>query len=142
MDSQKTGDATLENFPVHVRMKLAVLWTSITLCYLYGDYFELYVPGKAAGLISGDNLLHTPARLFAAAVLLAIPALLVYLSLVVKAQVAKWLNICFGVVFTCIMALIAISSLEPWRAFYAFLAVVEALLSSLVVWHAWKWPRL
>jgi hypothetical protein len=28
--------------------------------YIYGDYFELYVPGKVEGLISGENLLNTP----------------------------------------------------------------------------------
>jgi hypothetical protein len=49
-----------KDFEVNTKIKLAFLWTAVTLCYLYGDYFELYTPGKVEGLISGDNLLNTP----------------------------------------------------------------------------------
>lgn len=33
--------STLEDITVHTRIKLSALWASVTLCYLYGDYFEL-----------------------------------------------------------------------------------------------------
>jgi len=46
-------------------------------CYIYGDYFELYVPKKVEGLISGANMLDSPTKLFLASVLLAIPALMI-----------------------------------------------------------------
>jgi hypothetical protein len=39
---------------------------------------------------------------------------------------------------SAIMLLIAVGS--GW-VFCAFLALVEATLTSLVVWHAWRWPR-
>ena len=34
----------LEDFKVNVKIKLSVLWTSVMFCYIYEDYFELYVP--------------------------------------------------------------------------------------------------
>lgn len=132
---------SLEDFNVNVKVKLSALWTAVTLCYLYGDYFELYVPQKAEGLISGDNLLDSPAKLFLAAALLAIPALMVCLSVLLKASINRWLNILMGLFFTAIMVFIACTSITPWRAFYVFLAVVESIITLLVVWYAWAWPK-
>lgn len=131
----------LEDVQINIKIKLSALWASVTLCYLYGDYFELYVPKKTAGLISGDNLLDSPTKLFLAALLLAIPAVMVFLSIILKVPINKWLNICVGLFFTAIMILIAFTSLTPWRAFYVFLAIVESIITSLIVWYAWKWPK-
>lgn len=131
----------LQDFKINVKIKLSALWAAVTLCYLYGDYFELYLPKKVEGLISGANLLDSPARLFAASVLLAIPAVMVFLSILLKPSLSRWLNIVFGIFFTLIMLLIAVTSLTPWRTFYVFLAIVESIITSLIVWYAWRWPR-
>jgi hypothetical protein len=141
MTQNKTTTNDFEDPKVNIKIKLSALWTSVTLCYLYGDYFELYVPKKVEDLISGDNLLNTPMNLFAASVLLAISAVMVCLSILLKPNVNRWLNIIFGVFFTAIMVLIAATSLTEWRTFYVFLAIVESILTSLIVWYAWKWPR-
>jgi Family of unknown function (DUF6326) len=136
-----TNKSEFEDIKVNIKIKLSALWTSVTLCYLYGDYFELYVPKKVEDLISGDNLLNSPMNLFLASVLLAIPAVMVCLSILLKPIVNRWLNILFGVFFTAIMVLIAATSLTEWRIFYVFLAIVESILTSLIVWFAWTWPR-
>lgn len=43
----------LEEPQVNVKLKLAALWASVMFCYLYGDYFELYVPEKVDSLLTG-----------------------------------------------------------------------------------------
>ena len=131
-----------ENLQVNIKIKLSALWTSVTLCYLYGDYFELYVPKKTQGLVDGTNLLDSPMKLFAASVLLAIPALMVFLSIILKPKINRQLNIVFGIFYTAIMILIAITSITPWRTFYVFLAIVESVITSLIVFYAWKWPKI
>ncbi len=131
----------LADFEVNIKIRLAALWTAVTLCYLYGDYFELYVPHKTAGLLSGENLLDSPMKLWLAALLLAIPAVMVCLSVLLKPTLNRWLNIGLGVFFTAIMLLIAATSLTPWRTFYVFLAVVESAITATIVWQAWHWPR-
>jgi hypothetical protein len=35
-----------EDFSVPVRLKLFALWSSVMFFYIYGDYIELYEPGK------------------------------------------------------------------------------------------------
>lgn len=131
----------LEDFKINVKLKLSALWTSVTLCYLYGDYFELYVPGKVEGLVNGQNLLDSPTKLFLASVLLVIPALMVFLPVILKPFINKWLNIIFGLFFTIIMILVGVTSISSWRTFYVFLAIVEVCLTSLIVWSAWNWQK-
>ncbi len=130
-----------KDFEVNVKVKISALWVALTLCYLYGDYFELYVPHKVEGLINRDNMLNTPVKLFAAALLLAIPAVMVFFSLVLKPVINRFLNIFLGIFYTLIMLLIAVTSVSAWYSFYVFLAVVESIFSFLVVWYAWKWPK-
>lgn len=142
MHSIKSGESGFEDFRVNVKIRLSALWTSVTLCYLYGDYFELYVPQKTLGLVNGQNLLDSPMKLFAASILLVIPALMVVLSILLKPAINRPLNIVFGIVYTIIMVLIAFTSITPWRAFYVFLALVESGLTTLVVIHAWNWTKI
>jgi hypothetical protein len=131
----------LEDIKVNVKIKLSALWGSVTFCYLYGDYFELYVPKKVQGLLDGANLLDSPMKLFAASVLVAVPALMVFLSILLKPSINRILNIILGVFFTLLMLFVALVSFTPWRNFYVFLALVEACITSLIVWYAWKWPK-
>ena len=131
----------LKDFEIHIKLKLSALWISVMFCYLYGDYFELYVPGKVSGLIDGNNPLNSPLWLFLASLLMVIPALMTFLALVLKPTINKWLNISFGILFTAIMAVIIVFSLTPWQIFYVFLAVVEIILTSTIVLSAFKWPR-
>ena len=38
----------LEEYRAPTKVKLAALWASTMFCYVYGDYFGLYLPGKLA----------------------------------------------------------------------------------------------
>ncbi|MEZ4898330.1 MAG: DUF6326 family protein [Saprospiraceae bacterium] len=130
-----------EDFTVNTRLKLTALWTSVMFCYLYGDYFELYVPQKLEGMINGNNLLDSPIKLLVAACLLTIPALMIVATLWLKPRLTRILNMVWGIFFTTVMVMIAFTSLSPWRSFYVFLALVESCITALVVWQAWKWPK-
>lgn len=131
----------MKDFEINIKIRLAGFWTAATFCYLYGDYFELYTPEKVNSLISGENVLGSPLFLFIASLMMAIPPLMIVFSLNLKPRINKWLNILFGLFFTLVMIIIAVGSITPWYNFYVFLAIVEAALTSLIVWNAIKWPR-
>lgn len=139
---KSTEKYVYKDFEINTKIKLSAMWTAVTLCYLYGDYFELYVPQKVQGLTSGDNMLNSPFKLLAASVLLAIPALMVFLSIILKPGINRLLNISFGLFYALIMMLIACSSITEWLAFYVFLAVTESIITLLIVWYAWVWPKV
>jgi len=135
-------ESMYEDFKINTRFKLSALWTSVMFCYIYGDYFELYIPKKVEGLLNGHNLLDTPLKLFAATVMLTIPALMISLSLILKPPLSRLLNIILGIFFTTIMLIIAASSLTQWQIFYVFLAIVESGITSIIVWLAWTWKKM
>ncbi len=110
-------------------------------CYVYGDYFELYTPEKVDDLLNGANILDSPTKLFIASIVLAIPALMIALSILLKPKINRLLNIVFGTLYTLMMLLIAYSSLTAWYSFYVFLAILESIITALIVYYAWSWPK-
>jgi hypothetical protein len=121
--------------------KLSALWGSLMLCYVYGDYFGLYVPGKVmemnAGVMGGLGRM-SPAGLTIVAIMMAIPALMIALPLMVPPVVARWTSIVFGLVYTAIMAL------TMWGGaplFYLTLGAIEIAISLTIVATAARWPR-
>ena len=131
----------LENPKVNIKIKLASLWASATFCYLYGDYFELYTPDKVNSLITGENILDSPTKLLIATIILATSSLMVALSIVLKPKINRILNILFGTLFTVMMLFIGFTSNTEWYVFYVFLAFLESIITALIVWYAWKWPK-
>jgi hypothetical protein len=130
----------LTDFKLHTKLKLSLLWASTVFCYIYCDYFELYVPGKLQGMSQGNGLFGSVSQgtLVGASVLLAIPSLLIFLSAALSPRVSKVLNITFGGIYTLMMLLLVFQT--DWY-FYKFFALLEALLTALVFWYAWTWPK-
>lgn len=131
----------LENPKVNIKVILSALWTSVLFCYVYGDYFELYVPEKIESLLTGVNMLDSPTKLLIASLVLAIPSIMIALSILLNPRVNRFLNMFFGILFTLMMLMIGISSFTPWYSFYVFLAFLESLITSAIVWYAWNWPK-
>ena len=134
--------AQLEDFKINIRIQLSALWTSVMFCYIYGDYFELYVPKKVEGLLNGQNMLDSPMKLFLATLMLTTPALMIFLSLILSPVLTKWLNIGLGLFLTLFTLLVGISSLSEWRIFYVFLSFLESILTVIIVIKAWGWTKL
>lgn len=141
MEDETLLKINLADFKINPKIKLAALWTSLMFCYIYGDYFFLYVPGKVEGLISGENTLNTPLKLFLASLLLVIPSLMISLSIILKPKLNRWLNIIFGVIYTLIMLFLTVTSTSEWLIFYIFLGIVESVITISIVWNAIKWPK-
>jgi hypothetical protein len=132
--------AALEDTQVNVRFKLSGLWASLTLCYLYGDYFGLFPPGALQSMLDGRMGPLGPTTqgvLLGTSVLLAVPCVMVALPLFLTPRVNRVANIVLGVIYTLVMA---ISMPGAWL-FYQFFGVIEIALSLAIAWQAWKWPR-
>ncbi len=130
-----------EDFKINVKLILSALWASVMFLYIYGDYFELYVPGKAEGLLNGQNMLNTPYRLFFATIILTLPSLMIFLSLMMKPKWNRVLNISIGVFLALFTLLVGVSSFTEWRIFYVMLSFLESIITSIIVWKAWHWTK-
>ena len=129
----------LEDPKVNVRITLSALWTGVMFCYIYADYFDLYAPGTLRSMLEGQGPIGptTPGTLLIASLVLAIPSLMIFLSVALAPAAARWLNVGFGATYTGIILFTMWS-----RAFLIFYGVIEITLTSLVIWYAWKWPKV
>lgn len=140
MDSTKNAGTALDDFKVHVKLKLSALWASVMFCYVYGDYFLLYQPGKLRDIVEGNMAPLGPVTqgvLLFTSVSMAIPAAMIFLSLALKANLSRWLNIIVGLLYT---VFVLITMPGAWR-FYLFLGSVDVVLTGLIVYYAWTWPK-
>lgn len=135
----KDASPALDDIKIHVKIKISALWASVMFCYIYGDYFGLYVPGQLKGMLQGQGPigLTSQATLVAVAILVAAPAVMIFLSLVLLPALNRWVNIVVGTILTVI---VLITMPGAW-AFYILLSTVEVVLQLLIVWYAWSWPR-
>jgi hypothetical protein len=78
----------------------------------------------------------TQGVLLGASLMLAIPSLMIFLSVTLPPASNRWLNIVAGAVYTAII----LKTMWGW-VFYIFYGVIEISLTSLVVWYAWRWPK-
>lgn len=131
-----------EDFKINVKLILSALWASVMFLYIYGDYFELYVPKKVESLLNGQNMLNTPYKLFFATIILTLPSLMIFLSLIMKPKWNRVLNISIGVFLTLFTLLVGASSFTEWRIFYVMLAFLESIITSIIVWKAWYWTKM
>ncbi len=140
MNTSTTSPQTLEDFKVHVKLKLAVLWASFMFHYIYVDYFALYMPGKLNDILAGKVFVFDISWKFLiiALVSVSIPALMMILSVVLQAKVNRWVNMITALVYVP-YTLFNLAG-EAWpHMIYG--AAVEVIVLALIIRYAWKWPR-
>lgn len=130
----------LQDGKVGTRLKLASLWVSLMFVYVYADFLHFYQPGDLQSALDGfmGPFPVTQTALLMAAVLMAIPAAMVFLTLAMKAAVSRWANVVFGILYTAVNISNVIG--ETWY-FYWFLVLIEIAMTLLIVFYAWTWSR-
>lgn len=125
--------------PVHVRVRLSAAWASLMFCYIYADYFGLFEAGKLGtmnrGIIEPLGPATDATMLFVSA-MMAVPSLMIFVSVILPASAARWLNLLLAAVYAIIIATIMRDSTVLF-----FFGVIEVALSVAIIWLAWRWPR-
>ena len=129
----------LSDHRVPVPLRLSLLWTSLMCCFVYGDYFELYQPGKLDRIAEGriGPFAVSQGALVGTTLLMIVPSLMIALSALLPSRASRAANLLFGTLYAAVM-LLAIQG--AWR-FYVLIGVVEIGLCAAIVWSAWHWPR-
>ena len=125
-----------------VKIKLAALWGSLMLLYIYADILSLFRPGELQKIMEGNIgqlPVALPTELFVDALLMIIPSMMVFLSVTMKPVVNRWTNIVLGIFYT----LVNIGNLmgETW-AYYITFGIVEIVITLLIIGYAWKWREV
>jgi len=141
MNSQKAPQKVLEDIKLNVKLKLAALWASFMFLYIYVDYFHLYMPGTLEDMLAGNVFVFEITQVFLLVVLatVTIPALMIFLSVVLPARMNRWTNIIVATVYIPYTLFNLVG--EAWMHM-VFGAIVEVVLLLIVICNAWKWPEL
>ncbi len=116
-----------------IRLILSGSWVTVMLLYLLGDVLRIY-SGDAARMEAADPS-GTTKWLFAA-LIMVIPILMVFLSLVLPQSVARWANLIVAVGFF----LFVLVDLHSYPSVYdKFLLVVSLIFNGVTFWYAWHW---
>ncbi|MBI3172519.1 MAG: hypothetical protein HYZ25_02270 [Chloroflexi bacterium] len=140
MNSQKVPQKALEDIKINIKIKIAAIWASFMFFYIYVDYFHLYMPGSIEDILAGKVFTFDISYVFLliAMIGVAIPALMIFLSVALPAKVNRWTNIIVATVYIPYM-LFNLAGVA-WAHMY-FAAAVEVVLLLLIIGYAWKWPK-
>jgi len=133
----------LENRQVPVQAKLAAAWTSFMFLYIYVDFFNLYKPGVVDGILNGLvwKFDVSPTLLTFMLASVAIPALMVMLSMTLPARVNRATNLVVASLLIPYSAFNAAGATWEWASFYGLSIGIEVLLLAFILRSAWTWPR-
>jgi hypothetical protein len=115
------------------RIILSGTWITLMLIYLLGDVLRLF-SGDAQRMMEAMPFNGT--MWLGAALLMLIPILMVFLSLVLPQPINRWANIIIAVGFF-LFNLVGIPTYPS--AYDKFLLIVSLVFNVVTVWYAWNW---
>jgi len=127
---------------VDVRIMLSALWVARMLTGFVGDVLKFYEPRMVEQILAGevDGMPLTQGFLLTAAIMFVLPVFMVFLSLTLPHKANRWANIILAIIF---LALNLVGELPTYEyAYRTFLVIVEMVFLALIVWYAWRWPKL
>ena len=110
---------------------------------IYIDYFHLYQPGaideiRGGGIFEFD-ISGTLMTIFF--VVIAIPALMMMLSMTLPARVNRVTNLVVASLYIPLMVFNAVGASWDWAFYYGLTIGVEVLILAFILRSAWTWPR-
>lgn len=141
MNRQHTPATALDTPHIPVQAKLAACWTSFMFLYAYVDIFFLYMPGVIDDILAGVvwEFQISQAWAIGALTLMAVPILMVVLSMTLPAPVNRAINLVVASLYILVSAFNAIG--ESWTYYFALAIGLELAVLVVILRYAWRWPR-
>ena len=133
-------NSQLEDIKIDVKLKISALWIAVMFLYAYVDIFSLSKPGIISEIMAGKMFVFQISQtfLFFTTLYIAIPSIMIFLSLVLKPKINRFTNIIVPILYFVTMVGACIG--ETWT-FYIFGTILESILLLLIIRYAIKWPK-
>lgn len=144
MSTHRPTTTALDEQRMPVRVKLAAAWTSFMFLYIYVDILAFYKPGVVDDILIGVVWEFDISQTWAitALSLLAIPILMVLLSVVLPARATRIANLVVASIQVPFAAFNAVGEVGgSWMYFYLLGVVLELVVLAVILRWAWTWPR-
>lgn len=116
------------------RVLLSTLWIIVMINMLMADILSLYVPGSLSELAEFAGTTPITYLMLGGAIMMEIAIAMIILSRVLPYRVNRWANIITGL----LMIVFVIGGGYSYPH-YIFIAAVEVMCLSIIMWNAWKW---
>ncbi len=109
--------------------------------YAYVDILNFFTPGVIEAILAGKVFEFGLSQTFSttALTLVAIPILMVVLSMTLPAQANRIANLIVASLYVPVTAFNVLG--ESWLYFYGLGIALELILLGLILRYAWTWPR-
>jgi hypothetical protein len=143
MTTRPSAPQRFDTATIPVQAKLAAAWTSFMFLYIYVDYFHLHKPGVIDNLRAGVVFEFDVSSTLLTAMLasVAIPALMVTLSLALPGRANRTVNLVVAALYIPYSLFNAVGETWEWAFFYGLSIGLELLLLAFILRSAWTWPR-
>lgn len=115
------------------RIILSGLWVAVMLTYHMGDVYRI-IFGDFTGKMGGMQV--SQGMMLGISIFMAIPIMMVVLSLILPHSVNRWANIIVAAIFF-IFVLIQLPTYPS--AYDKYLLAVSMVFNLMSLWYAWKW---
>lgn len=124
---------------INPRVKISALWASMLFVFVYVDLFSLYRADVRADIEAGKIFAFTIGQGFLLGVVayIALPSLMVFLSLVLPVKVTRITNLVLAVTY----ALTVVGGAVGEWNYYILGSAIEAALLATIAYYAWTWPK-
>jgi hypothetical protein len=119
------------------KIRLSALWATLMFTYLLGDVLRIFAGDFIPGEIEGMQV--SQGMYLGLAIIMVIPAVMVFLSLMLRYKVNRWANIILAIFFF----IFNLIGLPGYSSVYdQFLIIVSLVFNVLTFWYALKWRQL
>ncbi len=124
---------------VSPRIRISALWTSMLFVFAYVDLFGLYRADTREAIEAGRiaDFSIDQGFLLGTTAYVALPALMVFLSLVLPVRVGRAANILLAVLYAFT---IVVGAIGEW-SYYVLGSALEVILLAGIAGTAWTWPK-
>lgn len=131
----------LQELKVSTRVIISFLWTAMLFIFAYVDIFGFFRADVLEAALAGKVFIFEANQTFflLTTVYITVPSLMVFLTLVLKAKIAKLTNIILSLLY--IVTIVGAMVDESWL-YFQLGSVLEIILLVTIIMYAWKWPRI
>ncbi|WP_240664313.1 DUF6326 family protein [Methanosarcina sp. MSH10X1] len=122
------------------KIKISVLWLFASIAFLVHQILLLMEPGIIANLMAGEaeGQKIVPELILFFAILMLVPMLMAFLSLILKDLMNRRVNIIVGAIFAVIWLVGVVDAVQSAYWGGALMTLSAVVASALIVWYAWK----
>lgn len=130
-----------QDLQIPVQAKLAAAWASFEFLYVYVDILNFYKPGVVKGILDGLvwKFQVSPPLLTVMLASVAIPAMMVWLSMTLPKRVNRAVNLVVATLLIPYSMFNAVGAKWEWAAFYGLSIGLEVLLLAFILRSVWNW---